>query len=200
MLKKSGTRHLLKGAASRNRKSGSALVEFALVGTFLFIPILAGLVSVGISLVVSQQVANLTSNAGQMFAAGVDFTQAANQALLERLSGNLLTGSSYGVVILSEIDGNATTPNLCSGQVVVPQGSTAGTSQYCSAVGSSASGAFSALNLGLSTDSSGNSVSSGTLQVGQRSFIAETFYNNPMYAWALAPTGTGSGIYNFAAF
>ena len=191
--------HLQQQAARRNRESGSSLIEFALVGTFMFIPILAGLVTVGVSLVVSQQVQNFNGNAGQMFAYGVDFTQSGNVAILEKLSGNLnLGGSSYGVVILSEIDGNANTPNLCSNQIVVGTGS--GTSQYCSAVGSSATAAFSALELGLSTDSSGNSTSSGTLQVGQRSFISETFYNNPLYTWAMAPKGAHSGIYNFAVF
>jgi len=187
----------LQGSVRRKR-SGSALVEFALVGTFLFIPILAGLVTVGISLVVSQQVGNLNSNAGQMFAGGIDFSQAANQALLGTLSGNLnLTTSGYGVVILSEIDGDGTT-NTCSRQIVV--GSGTGTSQFCTAPHSPATAAFSALNLGLMTDSSGNPSSVPTLQVGQRSFIAETFYYNPLYTWALAPHGTHSGIYNFAVF
>jgi len=160
----------------------------------MFIPILAGLVTVGISLVISQQVQNLNGNAGQMFSGGTDFTQSINVGILEKLSGNLdLTGSGNALVILSEIDGNTSTPNLCSNQVLV--GSGAGTSRFCQKVGSSATTAFTALNLGITTDSSGNSVSTGTLQVGQVSYLAETFYNNSAYAWA-----GQSGIYIFTAF
>ena len=187
---------LRENAARGNRERGSSLVEFALVGTFMFVPILAGLVTVGIALVVAQQVQNFNGNAGQMFAAGTDFTQAGNVAILEKLSGSLdLTGSGYALVILSEIDGDANTPNKCVSQL--PLGAGTGASRYCTAVGSSATSAFAALSLGISTDSSGNSVSTGTLQLGQKSFVAETFYNNPLYAWT---GGSSSGIYSFAVF
>ena len=172
---------------SNNRRRGSSIIEFALVGSFMFLPILAGLATVGLSLVTALQVSSLNSNAGQMFAAGVDFTQSSNLAIVGKLSGNLnITGTSgYGLLILSEIDGTSN-GNTCSNQIIVGN-SAIGSSRYCPNPPCVQSG-FTALMGG------------SALAVGQVSYVAETFYNNPLYAWALAPHGTGTGIYTSAVF
>ena len=104
------------GHRTDQRKRGSALIEFTLVGSFVFLPMLAGLATVGMSMVMALQVASLNSNAGQMLASGVDFTQATNVALLLQAAGSLASGSDgisasggNGLIILSQIAGPATT-------------------------------------------------------------------------------------------
>jgi Flp pilus assembly protein TadG len=85
-------------------RRGSAILEFTLAGTFIFLPILAGLATVGMSMVTAMQVASLNSTAAQMLASGVDFTEAANQNILLTVAGNLNTSTSGGgIVILSQI-------------------------------------------------------------------------------------------------
>jgi hypothetical protein len=36
--------------------------------------------------------------------------------------------------------------------------------------------------------------------VGQIAYVAESYYNNPQLAWAFAPAGTNTGIYQKAIF
>lgn len=172
--------------ARRRERRGSALVEFALVGTFIFLPMLAGLATVGMSMTMAMQAANLNASAGQMFSYGVDFTQPANISIVQTMAGSLQTSTSGGgVVILSEID-DTSNGYVCSNQVTIqisPVGN-GGTSQYCS--GGAATGAFMALM---------------PMAVGQTAYVAETYYTPPQsFNWAFAPTGTGTGIYVKAIF
>ncbi len=167
------------------RKRGSALVEFALAGSFIFLPMLAGLTSVGVSMVNAMQVASVNASAGQMLSTGVDFTQAANQALVQNLgvASNLdFSSSGKGVVILSEIDGTSS-GNVCSQQFIIGN-SAQGTSKYVSGGVGSASG-FTLM---------------GTLSTGQIVYLAETYYDNSQNAWAFAPPGTPTTIYVKAVF
>jgi len=171
--------------ARRRERRGSALVEFALVGTFIFVPLLAGLATVGMSMTAAMQAANLNASAGQMFSYGVDFTQPANQSIVKAMAGSLQTNASGGgVVILSRID-DTSNGYVCSTQITIQisTGGNGGTSQYCS--GGAATGAFTALM---------------PMVLGQTAYVAETYYSNPQFAWAFAPTGTGTGIYTKAIF
>lgn len=162
--------------ATKTRR-GSAIVEFTLVGSFIFLPMLAGLATVGMNMVTAMQVAGLNASAGQMLASGVDFSLPANQTLLQTLAGSLNTSSSgSGVVIVSEIDQTSAGP-VCSSQILIPLNGGTNASKYVPA--------------GTVTDFT-NLI---TLVPGQSAFLAETYYNNPQLNWSLAPTGTGTGIY-----
>jgi hypothetical protein len=88
----------------KRRQRGNELIEFALVATFL-LPLLFGTVVVGLNLSRSIQVTQVSRDAGHMYSRGVDFSDSANQSLIERLAQGLnihVTGGS-GVVILSTI-------------------------------------------------------------------------------------------------
>ncbi|MCC7176225.1 MAG: hypothetical protein IT159_13625 [Bryobacterales bacterium] len=61
---------------------GGAYVEFVLVGAFLLVPLILGLLSIGFTLSRSLHAAQLTRDVGRMFVRGVDFSEAANQELL----------------------------------------------------------------------------------------------------------------------
>ncbi|MGA2589525.1 MAG: hypothetical protein ABSH32_06400 [Bryobacteraceae bacterium] len=97
------------------RERGNAFIEFVLVASFFFVPIVLGLVTVGISVIRSQQVTQLTRDVGHMLAKGVDFSQQGNQNMvvndlanglsLQANAGNV-TGSSTGngVLVLSTFE------------------------------------------------------------------------------------------------
>jgi hypothetical protein len=151
---------------------------------------LAGLASVGMSMVMSIQVTNLNANAGQMFSTGVDFTQAANVDMLLKVAGNLKITASGGdgAIILSQIQGtNGTSAGeVCTNQIVIGDPSR-GVSQYAPAgQGGGVSAAFIAIV--------------SNLQLGQTVYVAESSFSNAQYAWALAPFGTGTGIYAKAIY
>lgn len=88
----------------RSRQRGSELIEFALVASFL-LPLLFGTVVVGLNLGRSIQVTQVSRDAGHMYSRNVDFSDPANQQLIERLAHGLnihVTGGA-GVVILSTV-------------------------------------------------------------------------------------------------
>ena len=64
----------------RNEK-GNAYLEFVLVASFFFVPIILGMITVGIAVVRNFQVNQLTRDVGHMMAGGVDFSQQSNQNL-----------------------------------------------------------------------------------------------------------------------
>jgi hypothetical protein len=100
------TAHTARTARSRR---GSTLIEFVLAGSFILVPLLVGTMAIGMAMIRSIQVTALNRDAGHMFSQGIDFSQPANQNLLNNISGDLnLTGGSNGVVILSEIVGTGT--------------------------------------------------------------------------------------------
>ena len=98
----------------RNEK-GNVQIEFVLVASFFFVPVVLGMITLGIALVRNFQVNQLTRDGGHMMAKGVDFSQQANQNLvvndlanglsLQANSGNV-TGSSSGngVLVLSTFE------------------------------------------------------------------------------------------------
>jgi hypothetical protein len=175
------------GQRPNQHKRGSALIEFALVGTFIFLPLLAGLASVGMNMVTAMQAANLNSSAGQMFSAGWDFTQPVNQSMLQAMAGTLQTSTSGGgVIILSEVQYTTNAGYACTGQttITIGNGGPAGPSKY--EPGCADNGSFATL-MPMSVN-------------GQTAYLAETFYNNPAFAWVFAPAGTSTGIYEVAVF
>ncbi|MFN7648560.1 MAG: TadE family protein [Acidobacteriota bacterium] len=94
-----------RSASSRRRATqGSSLVEFALVIVFL-VPIMLGVISIGMSLTVSIQASVVARDAGSMFMRYVDFSLSSNKALIVRIArgmGMTETGGD-GTVILTQI-------------------------------------------------------------------------------------------------
>lgn len=97
----------------RNRdERGNTYIEFVLVTSFFFVPLILGLITVGIAVLRNFQVNQLTRDVGHMMARGVDFSQQSYQDLvanqlanglsLQSNSGNV-TGSTTGngVLVLS---------------------------------------------------------------------------------------------------
>lgn len=105
---------------TRNRR-GSTLIEFVLAGSFIFVPLLVGTVSVGMAMMRSIQVTALNRDAGHMFSQGVDFSQGANQNLLVKIAGdlNITATGGDGVVILSEIVATGTNQAVIAQRLVV---------------------------------------------------------------------------------
>jgi hypothetical protein len=101
---------------SRKRsEKGNIQIEFVLVASFFFVPLVLGMITVGIAVVRNFQVNQLTRDVGHMMAKGVDFSQQANQNLvvndlanglsLQANAGNVTgSGSGNGVLVLSTFE------------------------------------------------------------------------------------------------
>jgi Flp pilus assembly protein TadG len=98
----------------RNEK-GNAYLEFVLVASFFFVPIILGMITVGIAVVRNFQVNQLTRDVGHMMAGGVDFSQQSNQNLaandlanglsLQANNGNVTgSGTGNGVLVLTAFE------------------------------------------------------------------------------------------------
>jgi hypothetical protein len=100
----------------RNRKlgsnRGSSTIEFVLISSFFWVPIILGLFTVGFGLLRGMSCIQLTRNVGHMWARGVNFAAQANQNLLSSQlaqgldlvtnQGNVTGGNTgNGVVVLS---------------------------------------------------------------------------------------------------
>jgi hypothetical protein len=96
----------------RGAASGVTSIEFVLVASFYFIPMILGTMGIGFNLVRAMQAIEITRDAGHMYAKGVDFSQQANQNLvvnqmgaplnLQGNGGNVTGGTAgSGVIILS---------------------------------------------------------------------------------------------------
>lgn len=88
----------------KHRRRGSEVIEFALVSTFL-LPLLFGVLVVGLNLGRSIQVSQVSRDAGHLYARNVDFSALANQQLIARLaqSLNITPTGGNGVVILTTV-------------------------------------------------------------------------------------------------
>lgn len=79
----------------RSRKQrGNAIVEFALVATFL-VPLVAGTFTVGLALLRAQQVLQVNRDMGALYVKGVPMYTTSAKALAVRLSDGLGLGPSY---------------------------------------------------------------------------------------------------------
>jgi hypothetical protein len=186
------------GLRKRPRR-GSTLVEFALAGSFIFVPLLVGTVAVGMSMVRSIEVTALNRDAGHMFSSGVDFSQAANQNLLVKIAGTLdiTAAGGNGVVILSEIAGTGNNNAVFEMRQIVGNASL-----RASNFGTPASAVLDAG--GNVTDTSDPSANANaftssvmSLANGQIAYVAETYFSTSDYnLGGLLP----NGIYVWAVF
>jgi Flp pilus assembly pilin Flp len=109
---------------------GNTYIEFVLVASFLYVPLILGMITVGIAILRSFQVNELTRDVGHMMAKGVDFSQQANQNLiandlangltLQANSGNVSGSSSgNGVLVLSTFQSLTAACNCSNGGHIV---------------------------------------------------------------------------------
>ena len=71
-------RYAMKGVKTMRNNSGergNAYIEFVLVASFFFVPLVLGLITVCIAVTRNFQVNQLTYDVGHMLANGVDFSQ-----------------------------------------------------------------------------------------------------------------------------
>jgi hypothetical protein len=170
------------GVLRDTRRRGSSLIEFALAGSFIFLPLMAGLTTIGFQMVVAVQVASLTTGAGRMFASGVTPTQ----AMLQTMLGSGLNLSTNGEVILSQIQNIAGQGVICTQQIVIGNGSTLPASKYVP--GGAVSAALTSL------------VPLALANGGQTVYLAEVYAQTPNLVWSGLLPGTGGPIYNKAIF
>jgi hypothetical protein len=181
-------------------RRGSTLLEFVLAGSFVFLPLLAGCSTVGMSMLRSIQVVELNRDAGHMFSEGVDFSQAGNRNILLKIASGLgiTDGGGQGVIILSEIDGTGSNAAVCSRRIVI--GNAALRASFyvnpSSAVVDS-SGAVTNLN---DPSANANSFTSSVMPMnaGDVAYVAETYLSTSAYDWTGVLSGTG--IYTKSVF
>jgi hypothetical protein len=94
-----------------DNEKGNVYIEFVLVACFFYVPLILGLITVGIAVVRNFQVNQLTRDVGHMMAKGVDFSQQANQNLV---ANDLANGLS-----LQANSGNVTGSSTCNGVLVL---------------------------------------------------------------------------------
>lgn len=184
---------------TNQRRRGSTLLEFALAGAFIFAPMLIGLSTVGMSALRSMQVIALNRNAGHMFAMGVDFSQAGNKDILQKISGSLQVtdAAGKGVMILSEIAGTGNNQAVCTRQFVF--GNTAlRQSSYTNPAPRLLDGAGNVTNMSDPSASANAFAAIMPIAQGQTAYVAETYFSTAEYDW----TGflNGTGVYAKAVF
>jgi hypothetical protein len=208
-----------------SRRQGSVIVEFVLVATFLLVPLILGLLSVGFALSRSIQVAQVTRDVGRMFVRGVDFSEQANQDMITGSAarpnqpglaqglgmagngGNATGGTSgNGEMILSTLTRMSTTCNCTnSGRIVLARRVVVGNKNlHTSAYGNPASGVINS-QTGI-VPNYANEVTARAdgfsivvnLSSGELAYFVETKFNFP----DLAMPGilTNPGVYWNAVF
>jgi hypothetical protein len=206
-------------AAARPNSKGSVIFEFTLVAAFFYIPLLLGTLVIGLNLVRSIQVTQLTRDAGHMWAQGVDFSldeaAANNRKLVLRLAGglNITDAGGNGVIMFSQIQRVSHSQCVAGGlsdaectnldHYVVTRRSTIGNSS----LRSSAYGARQ-----LTVDQKGNVANylhnpqaradnfAGVLALpaGGTAYPVESYVSSSDYDWAGYMSGTG--MYSAAVF
>ncbi len=91
---------------TRSSERGSALIEFLLCFSFVWVPLFFGTLVLGLNLVRAIQTTQVCRDAGHMYGfSNIDFSQAANQTLLVSLASglNMTPTGGNGVIILSTI-------------------------------------------------------------------------------------------------
>lgn len=170
-------------------EKGNAYIEFVLVASFLFVPLVLGMITLGIAVLRNYQVNQVTRDVGHMMAKGVDFSQQSNQNLVANDLANGLslqanngsvTGSTSGngVVVLSTFESLSSSCGcLNGGHVVVVSRIVIGNNTlYSSPFGSPASiGANGAVaNYTSDTNARADNVSSViTVSAGGLAYMAE---------------------------
>lgn len=114
-----------------NDERGNAYIEFVLVTSFFFVPLVLGMITICIAVTRSFQVNQLTRDVGHMMANGVDFSQQKNQDLvvndlasglsMQSNSGNVTGGTTGNGVLVLSVFSSLTSSCGCTnaGHVVV---------------------------------------------------------------------------------
>ncbi len=96
---------------TKRGEKGNAILEFALIGSFL-IPLLLGAFTLGLFFARAHQNAQVCRDAAHMFSDNIDFSQPSNQTIVGRLAAGMglakdsigtIDPNGQGVVILSQI-------------------------------------------------------------------------------------------------
>jgi hypothetical protein len=192
--------------SSDSRSRGGAIIEFVLVTSFILVPLILGLLSIGFTLSRSLQAAQLTRDVGRMFVRGVDFSAQPNQDLITGSAarpnqpglaqgmgmagngGNATGGSTgNGVVILSVM---LRMPATCgcanSGRIVVTRRIIVGNKDlYNTSFGHQAPGLVDSetgnvFNYGNNATAQADGFSSVVnLSEGELAFLVESKFNFP---------------------
>jgi hypothetical protein len=202
-----GAMKMMNTRCGKQTEKGVEILEFALVVAFILVPLLLGVVVIGINLGRAVQVAQVARDGGSMYVRGIDFSQSGNQAVLARLGQGLglTTTGGPGVVILSKVThiptGGCTNP--CNeAQYVMAQRIVIGDAALVSAHGEIRSAGV------VTVDAQGNVVnyvtdpsavltgfnSILTLNGNEFAFIAEAYFPTPdvnMPGYSM-----GNGVYS----
>jgi len=90
----------------RRKSSGASLIEFSFA-LLVLVPMLLGITSYGLNMVLSLETVQLARDAGHMFAKAFDFSLPGNQSLLAQLGAGVglkaTAGTGNAVVVLSSV-------------------------------------------------------------------------------------------------
>ncbi|HXM45899.1 MAG TPA: hypothetical protein VN924_31975 [Bryobacteraceae bacterium] len=187
----------------RTSQSGSTMIEFCL-SAVLWTTVLMGLCTVGMNLIRALQVEQVCRDAGRMYSAGLDFTQAGNQNLLIMVATglNVTTSGGNGVFVFSTVE-YIDTPQCSScanlGQYVFIQRVVVGNaSLLTSPFGTPAAGIIGASGNISSSNYLSNASARATgfgsvvaLTGGQVAYLTETYFSSPDFAWGSYMSGAG---------
>ena len=180
-------------------RQGSTLVEFALAGSFIFLPMLIGTATVGMSILQSIAVTALNRDAGHMFAQGVDFTQTKNRNLLIKVAGdlNITDSGGNGVIIFSEIHGTGTNLAVCWRRVVLGNAALRASS-FASPKSSLLDSDGNVKNTADPSANANSFTAVMPMNAGDIAYVTETYFSTAKYDWTGLLTGTG--IYTRSIF
>ena len=184
------------------------MVEFVLATALLIVPLVLGVMVIGLSLIRAIHVGQVNRDTGHMFSPGVDFSGAAQQNMVRYLAGSLdFSAGGKGVVILSAVQ--LIGPNDCSncanlGLPVFTQRIIIGNA----GLRASAFGAPSPALVDPATGSVENyltdagaraaSAPVAGMQPSEIVYVSETYYKSSDYD--IAGYLTGSGVYALGLF
>jgi hypothetical protein len=111
---RAGMRAKGRGVRSRAGQRGNVILEFALI-TLIYVPLLVGVVSIGLNLGRAVQVSQLARDSASMYVRGIDFSQSGNKDILVQLAQPLgmTAGGGTGLVIMSKV--TFVSAAMCSG-------------------------------------------------------------------------------------
>jgi hypothetical protein len=179
------------------RRRGTTLVEFALVSSFILIPLVLGTASIGMTMARTIRIYQLTRDAAHMFSRGVDFSQTGNQALLLTMATglNITSTGGEGVIIFSGIQCTG------AGQAVVTKRLVVGNSGLRASNYANPTQIDSSGNVNYTQDPGANAssfLSVMPMSTGESTYLVETYYSSSDFD--LAGFWTGNGTYTMAVF
>lgn len=207
---------VMQAAAGQKSRKGSVGFEFAIVTALFYVPLLMGTVVLGMNLVRSTQVVQITRDAGHMWGQGVDFSQPGNRQFILRLAQglNIADTGGNGLIRFSQImfvaKAQCTDAGLSDAQcknkdhyvvtrrIVIGNGSL-----KASAYGEPNAGLINAAGdvSNYLTDTSARADAFANLLqllAGDSAYFTESYFISPDYDWSGFMKGTG--IYSSAVF